>query len=741
MSQQAALFDWLEAVSNPIFVLAERRIVWANTAADALTEYSDLPGKDFNELLAPAWRNGSSGIPQGELELVTASGETRRVNVALRATEHNGEAFTVATVSPLPACQTDTAAVLPEGESRYRALFDQAHAFVTLVDLEGHYLLVNQKFTEAMGYSADEMIGQHITKFIPEQEVSGSLNALEAIYAGKDIPLYQRLFRRRDGTVFPGELDVTLVRDANGAPLYIQSIIRDVTSRVETENALRESEERYRIISELISDYAYAFRVEPNGEIVHEWITDSFKRMTGYLPDEIDAQGKYALYHPDDEARAQAALEIVLKGSPVTDEYRIITKSGELRWVRIFRQPVWDEAQGRVVRMYGVAQDITEQKQSEAELRQSEENYRMIAENVTDMITRTTVDGLRTYVSSVCRTLLGYEPEELLGQHSADIVHPDDMGTIQRAWNAMIKSNDSVTFVCRMRHKNGEYIWFEAVTKPISDPATGEIQEYVAVSRDISTRQQMETMTGEQERLRFELQKEQELNEVKSSLMRTISHEFRTPLALIVTSTDFLDAYLDRLDEERRKERLQAIRVQVKRLSDMLSDISFVVQGTLHHVAARKAMIALKDYCQSILDEIQTTIGKNHQFAYEADDQLAHGIADKALVVRMLTNLLSNAVKYSPENSLITLRLKLDDGDAVLQVVDQGVGIAPDEQKYIFDPFYRSRSVIDQVGGTGLGLSIVKDCVDLHGGTISVESTPGNGTTFTIRLPQTLDEP
>lgn len=482
MSQQAAAFEWLETVASPVFVLVDGRIRWANSAAFALTEYTDLHNKDFTELISPEWRNNSADVPQGELEFLTARGETQRVNIVLKSTEYAGEAISVATVTP---CQ-------------------------------------------------------------------------------------------------PSE-------------------------------------------------------------------------------------------------------------SPPLSE--------------------------------------------------SEEEYRMIAENITDMITRTSAAGFRTYVSPVCRSLLGYEPEELLGHRSEQLIHPDDMPGTQRAWEAMARTNSAVTFMCRMQHKNGEYIWFEVVGKAIFDPDTGAIQEYVGVSRDISARTQMEMMVREQERLRYELQKEQELNEVKSNLMRTISHEFRTPLALIVTSTDFLDAYLDRLDAERRKERLQAIRIQVKRLSDMLNDISFVVQGTLHHVTARRSMIDLKDYCQSILEETQSTIGKNHRFAFEADEQLNQGIADKALVVRMLTNLLSNAVKYSPEMSLITLRLKLDDGDAVLQVVDQGAGIPLDEQKYIFEPFYRSRSVMDQVGGTGLGLSIVKDCVNLHGGTISVESTPGDGATFTIRLPQTLDDP
>ncbi len=452
----------------------------------------------------------------------------------------------------------------------------------------------------------------------------------------------------------------------------------------------------------------------------------------------MDAIGPQALYHPDDEERVDADVRRVLRGEPGSGEYRIVTKSGELRWVRIDRQPVWDEAEQRVVRMYGVAQDITERKRSEDELRKSEEKYRLIAENVSDMIARSDPAGTFTYVSSVCRNLLGYEPEELIGKPTEDLIHPDDRRSLRRLFAAVRESREAVTFTCRTQRKNGEFIWFEITTKPIIDPDTGAITEFLSVSRDVSHRQQMEQILLEQDRLLFELQKEQELNEVKSNLMRTISHEFRTPLTLIITSTDFLDAYLERLDVERRKERLQAIRDQVRRLSDMLDDISFVVQGTLHHMTARPSSIDLESYCRTLLEETQMTIGRDHQFVFTTDGQLQEGIADKALIMRIMGNLLSNAVKYSPENSVITVSLNRENGDAVLRVSDHGVGIEPGELKRIFEPFYRGKSVIDRVGGTGLGLSIVKDCVDLHGGTIAVESEPGSGATFTIRLPQTL---
>ena len=861
-SQPAVVFECLEAVASAILVVREGQIVWANNAAAALTAYdsASLVGMALRNLIAPEWQ---SHVPfGGELEIVTATGELTRVNLALRPADVAGHRVEIATVTEVdapPAADPDARAsiirsiidssldgfyilkaiydqagrltdfvfedvnrraetitrlkreqivgrslrslypgnvgdyffnlhsrvlqsgqpieedyetslpdradrwlrhqVIPlgqrvavfarditerkqfesalrESERGFQALLNQSNDCVSLLDTEGNYLLVNTQLATSLGYSVDEMIGMNVSDVIAPGEVADYREINRIVQEGRRIPYFERTYRRKDGSEFLGEVNVSLVRGADGTPKYVQSIMRDITWRKTAEQALRESEERYRIISELISDYAYSFRVEPDGTLVSEWITDSFYRMTGYAPEEIDAQGQFALYHPDDAARAAADVGRVVAGEAGSAEYRVITKSGEVRWVAIDRKPVWDAAQRRVVHLYGVAQDITERKQSEERLRRSEEQYRLIAENATDMITRTDTNDARIYVSSASRALLGYEPEELVGPHSPPLLHPDDIAVMERAWRSSEISTTSVTFVCRMRHKSGEYSWFEVTGKTIMDAETGAIKEYLALSRDISSRVEMETMLKEQERLRFALQKEQELNDVKSNLMRTISHEFRTPLALILTSTDFLDAYLDRLDPPRRQERLQAIRLQVKRLSDMLDDISFVVQGTLHHMAAHASPMNLERYCRDIVDEIAVSIGRHHQFSFLSDGQLVEGTADKALVMRILTNLLSNAVKYSPEGSTITVRLQRVGDDAVLEISDQGIGIAPEDQKRIFEPFYRGTSVIDSVGGTGLGLSIVKDCVDLHGGTITVASAVNSGTTFTIRLPQ-----
>lgn len=157
-----------------------------------------------------------------------------------------------------------------------------------------------------------------------------------------------------------------------------------VMERKQAEEALRVSEERHRLISELISDYAFSYAVEPDNTIAHEWITDdSFERITGFPQEEIDRRGNFALYHPEDVPAVQRDLERVLAGQVCSGEYRIITKSGELRWVNIYRRPVWDVQQNRVVRVYGGAQDITERKQAGEELSRYRDHLEELVEQRT----------------------------------------------------------------------------------------------------------------------------------------------------------------------------------------------------------------------------------------------------------------------------------------------------------------------------------------------------------------------
>jgi diguanylate cyclase (GGDEF)-like protein/PAS domain S-box-containing protein len=175
--------------------------------------------------------------------------------------------------------------------------------------------------------------------------------------------------RRKDGSLFWELASISPIFDDQGNITHFVAVKEDISERKQVEAALRDSEERYRVISELIFDYAYSFDVWPNDTTTCDWVTDAFRRITGYDLDELDPVNGWAqLIHPDDIPAASARSARLLQNEADVSEFRIITKSGEVRWLRDYARPVWDELQQRVVHIYGAAQDISEHKQMETSL-------------------------------------------------------------------------------------------------------------------------------------------------------------------------------------------------------------------------------------------------------------------------------------------------------------------------------------------------------------------------------------
>jgi PAS domain S-box-containing protein len=232
------------------------------------------------------------------------------------------------------------------------------------------------------------------------------------------------------------------------------------------------------------------------------------------------------------------------------------------------------------------------------------------------------------------------------------------------------------------------------------------------------------------------LAREKELNDMKSDFVSIVSHEFRTPLEIIMTSGDILERYFDRLDPPQREGHLQAIHESVRRMDGLMREVlllSTVEAGRMQCVPAPLDLTAL---CRRIVDEILSATNHRNpvEFRGSAETADASARADESLLRHVLTNLLSNAVKYSPAGSPVVLTLARDGEAAVFAVADRGCGIPAEDRERLFQAFYRARNV-RHVPGTGLGLVIVKRCVELHGGDIAFDSEQDRGTTFVVRVP------
>jgi signal transduction histidine kinase len=234
--------------------------------------------------------------------------------------------------------------------------------------------------------------------------------------------------------------------------------------------------------------------------------------------------------------------------------------------------------------------------------------------------------------------------------------------------------------------------------------------------------------------LRIALAAEKELSQLKSSFVSMVSHEFRTPLEVILSSSNILDRYLERLPPEKRAAQLRAIRKSVHRMNDLIDDVLFLGKFDAGALCCQPVPLDLPAFCRRAAAEIESAAARQGAIVFTTTDDNAEATADEGLLQHILTNILSNAVKYSPLDRTVQFTLHRRGTDAQFIIQDQGCGIPAADQARLFTAFYRGSNV-GQTSGSGLGLVIAKRCVDLHGGTIECQSEQGAGTTFTVTLP------
>jgi signal transduction histidine kinase len=256
--------------------------------------------------------------------------------------------------------------------------------------------------------------------------------------------------------------------------------------------------------------------------------------------------------------------------------------------------------------------------------------------------------------------------------------------------------------------------------------------------------QYLESEIAERQRLEEELRnaliKEKELSELKSNIISVVSHEYRTPLATILSSSELLQHYSHKWTEEKKQLHFKRIQSSVHHLTQLISDVLLLNKAEAGKLDFNPAALNLVAFCRELVEELQLTLKTQHSISFLCLGSEMEASLDEKLLRQLLTNLLSNAIKYSPEGGNIQFHLIYENESITFRIQDRGIGIPIKDQAQLFDAFYRSSNV-GTIAGTGLGLAIVKRCVDFHKGHIALESEVGVGTTFTVTLPLKPHQP
>ena len=356
-----------------------------------------------------------------------------------------------------------------------------------------------------------------------------------------------------------------------------------------------------------------------------------------------------------------------------------------------------------------------------------------ILNTVGQAVVMTDLDGRIFFWNKAAEVMYGWEANEVSGLRLQDImpgvasaVQPESLMlhlSSRRNWTGEIVTH---------RRDGSEFPAYLSIT-PLLNGA-GETEGIIGVSVDITERQREQAALLEVERLRIALSKEKELFGVKSKLMETIAHEFRTPLATIRASADMLQRYSDRMSPDSRTERLVRIQHQVEHIVDMIDDISFILESSRKEDRVPTEPVDLVLICQQVIGSYMSDEAVEHSIQLEVVGTPVLVQLNSVLIRRALDHLLSNAIKFSDSGKPIDVLLTFETARVALEVRDHGIGIPSGEFQHLLEAFQRASNV-GATGGLGLGLTIVKNCVDMLDGKLHAQTEVGHGTTIRIELP------
>lgn len=383
-----------------------------------------------------------------------------------------------------------------------------------------------------------------------------------------------------------------------------------------------------------------------------------------------------------------------------------------------------------------IALRTQEMRATLAMLAENKTKLQGIVDTALDAVVRVDSTGVIVGWNAQAEAIFGWAAQEATGMalHQT-IIPPQHREAHLRGMARYIEAQQSHVIDRRIEitalHRNGSEFPIElAITRVmLDDPLKFE---FCAFIRDITQRKQAE------EEIRTSLEKQKELNQLKSRFVAMASHEFRTPLATIMSSTDLLTYYFDRMPEAERAELFQSITAAVKRMTKMLEDILVIGKSEAEQAEFNPISIHLGTFCRRLIDELQSeqeSIGaRRRKVNLSIQGGADQGHFDEKLMRHIFGNLLSNAVKYSPDGGDVEFRVHRNDDAFIFSIEDHGIGIPESDLPRLFESFHRAANV-GTISGTGLGLAIVKRSIELHSGSISVSSLPGSGTTFTVSLP------
>jgi len=666
-------------------------------AATYETEYKDAEGKKVYRQLTVLPKRDESGNPTG------FRGVSRDITQRKQMEEQ-----------------------LRKNEERYRTILDDIDEGYFEADLDGKFVFLNDAQARNLGYPRDVLCNMNYRRFCSPESADAVQNLYTKVYTtGESFSGMLAEFVAQDGSKRINEFSGALIRDQDGHPTGFRGISRDVTQRISEEEARRKDAERYKIVLEDMNECYY--EMDLKGRFT--FVNDAQCRDLGYTREELIGMD-YRRY--DDEATAALSREIFARvyqtGEPVKRFVGgYINKKGEKYYSEV-SVSLMKDARGAPIGFRGLSRNITEQRALQETIRQSEERYRSIIEQMDDGYFETDLSGAFTFLNSAACRNAGYEPEDLLGMHVSLYTNEKTAREVYAVFNTIFKTGIPVKgYAFEFIRKDGTIFHNEISASLIRD-AEGRPVGFRGISHDITER-----ILAEQD-MKAAKETAEAANTAKSEFLANMSHEIRTPMNGVIGMIELL---LETPLSPEQKQYAQIVRTSSVALLSLLNDILDLSKIEAKKLDLEKLDFNLRMAIEDIADMVAVSAqdkGLELTALVEADvPSMLRG--DPGRLRQAIVNLTGNAVKFTEQGQILirVSRVVEDEQNVTLRfaVTDTGIGIPPDRVDAIFAPFVQVDSTTTRkYGGTGLGLTITKQLVELMSGQIGCETKPGIGSTF-----------
>ncbi|KAA0992597.1 PAS domain S-box protein [Dyadobacter aurulentus] len=613
---------------------------------------------------------------------------------------------------------------------------------VLQLDNFGNIQYCNAAATALTGYNKNELLGKPLNLLTLNQYDNFKTTYELGIAAAKGIFVVNNWNKTKDDRKYWAEVTISPLPQSSEQPSTFVCIIRDITERKMEEAALIENEERFRLLVEGVQDYSI-YMLDVNGNIV-TW-NEGGQHLTGYISNEIIGKHFSIFYNPNDlvDDKPAKELETAKRTGRYEEQGWRVKKNGSVFWASIVLTAVYNR-ENKLIGFSKVTKDLTEQNREEAALRQSEERYRLLVEQVTDYaIFMMDEKGRIASWNEGARRIKGYEHQEVIGKYFSMFYPEEEIFNNKPAYELKVARQEGKYEEEGWRiRKDGTQFWANVVITAVYN-ADRVLVGFSKVTRDLTDRkiaEQAERDSAEKYR-----QIARELETINTELSRTnndleqftsiVSHDLQEPLR---TVKSFLHLITDRIS----KGRFDELNLYVSKSIFAANRMKELIENLLSYSQVSKGQISTQSWS---LDELLEHVIQNLKGSIDAagasitieKDEAEMITGDKVQLMQLLQNLLSNAIKFTNGHEPnIRLNISRENGNLRISVTDNGIGMDPESTRMIFDPFRRLHNARNYPGA-GMGLAICKKVVERHCGRLWVESQPGNGSTFHFTLWET----